>query len=269
MALVGAAVVGVTALSLAKVNSISLNAMKANSVALQAYQFADAEAQLVRASDYASLASKAKADIPNSNGFQREITLSAESNYSDTVKQKTATVKIYRSGESTPRISLDIKRYSQSVNQSEGVPVGSIIGWVGSNAPTGGTWLLCNGQSCASYPTLRAIVGNNVPNLSSVILPTSTSVPVSVSGGSITLPCYRIGHGQDNCFETSNPNVLFSHGSGFLVGTGSSFSAHTYSTYFYVNGKNFGTYNFPIYGINGIYSQISSYTTIKYYIKAA
>lgn len=165
MALVGAAVVGITALSLAKVNSISLNTMKANNTALQAYQFADAEAQLVRATDYASLAAKAKADIPNSNGFQSEVSLSAESNYSDTVKQKTATVKIYRTGESTPRISLDVKRLSKEI-QPSGVPVGTIIAWPGSSAPTeGGTWLLCNGQSCTGYPALVAIVGSTVPNL--------------------------------------------------------------------------------------------------------
>ena len=108
MALVGAAVVGITSLSLAKLHSVSVGSMKANTIALQAYQYADAEAQLVRATAYNDLSAKAKADIQNSNGFQSEVTLSAESNYSDTVKQKIATVKIYRTGESTPRISLDV-----------------------------------------------------------------------------------------------------------------------------------------------------------------
>lgn len=158
MALVGAAVVGVTALSLAKVNSISLNAMKANSVALQAYQFADAEAQLVRASDYASLASKAKADIPNSNGFQRELTLSTESDYSDTIKQKIATVKIYRTGESTPRISLDVKRLSKEV-KADSVPSGTILPWYGAlgSIPTG--YALCNGSNGTPDLRNRFLVG--------------------------------------------------------------------------------------------------------------
>lgn len=262
MALVGAAVVGVTALSLAKVNSISLNAMKANNTALQAYQFADAEAQLVRATDYASLAAKAKADIPNSNGFQSEVTLSAESNYSDTVKQKTATVKIYKTGESTPRIVLDIKKYSQGTQKAEGVPVGSIIGWSGSGTPSGGTWLLCNGQSCSGYPALKAIVGNNVPNLSNVILPTSTNLPVTVSNASLSLPAYRVG------FFNTFP-YFKDMGSGLLVGSGTSFKEELYQTFVYVKGENFGTQNFPVNGISGIYSSISSYTTIKYYIKAA
>lgn len=263
MALVGAAVVGVTALSLAKVNSISLNAMKANNTALQAYQFADAEAQLVRATDYASLAAKAKADIPNSNGFQSEVTLSAESNYSDTVKQKTATVKIYKTGESTPRIVLDIKKYSQGTQKAEGVPVGSIIGWSGSGTPSGGTWLLCNGQSCSGYPALKAIVGNNVPNLSNVILPTSTNLPVTVSNASLSLPAYRIG------VDSHYVSGAFKGGFGVLVGSGSSFAEELYQGSQYIRGENYGTKSFSIKGISGIYSSISSYTTIKYYIKAA
>lgn len=180
MALVGAAVVGVTALSLAKVNSIAISSMKANSTALQAYQFADAEAQIVRATDYASLAAKGKADIPNSNGFQSEVTLSDETDYSETIKQKTVTVKIYRSGESTPRVSLDVKKLSKEVQPAGGVPVGTIIAWPGSSAPTeGGTWILCNGQSCASYPALSAIVGSTVPNLNGRFLEGTTGTPRS------------------------------------------------------------------------------------------
>lgn len=158
MALVGAAVVGITALSLAKLHSVSVGSMKANTIALQAYQYADAEAQLVRATDYASLAAKAKADIQNSNGFQREITLSAESNYSDTIKQKIATVKIYRSGESIPRISLDIKRLSKEV-KSDSVPSGTILPWYGAlgSIPIG--YVLCNGSNGTPDLRNRFLVG--------------------------------------------------------------------------------------------------------------
>ena len=152
LALVGAAVVGVTSLSLAKVNSVAVGSMKANNIALQAYQYADAEAQLVRATAYNDLSAKAKADIQNSNGFQSEITLSAESNYSDTIKQKTATVKIYRSGESTPRIALNVKRLSKESNASS-VPSGTILPWYGdpNSIPSG--FALCNGSN--GTPDLR------------------------------------------------------------------------------------------------------------------
>ena len=42
-------------------------------------------------------------------------------------------------------------------------PVGTIVMFGGTSAPTG--WLLCNGQSTASYTALAAVVGANVPDL--------------------------------------------------------------------------------------------------------
>lgn len=171
LALVGAAVVGVTSLTLAKANSVAVSSLKGNTIALQAQQYADAEAQLIKATAYNDLAAKAKTNIANTNGFQSEVTLSAESDYSDTIKEKTATVKVYRIGENTPRVSLDVKKYSKELQPSSGVPIGTVITWPGSSAPTeGGTWLLCNGQSCASYPALAAIVGSNVPNYTGAFL---------------------------------------------------------------------------------------------------
>lgn len=42
-------------------------------------------------------------------------------------------------------------------------PVGTIVMFGGADAPTG--WLLCDGQSTASYTALAAVVGANVPDL--------------------------------------------------------------------------------------------------------
>lgn len=193
MALVGAAVVGVTALSLAKVNSIALNSMKANSTALQAYQYADAEAQLVRATAYNDLLAKAKADIPNSGGYQSEVTLSAESNYSDSVKQKTATVKIYKTGESTPRIVLDVKRLSKEVSSSAaGVPSGTILPWYGNSDSIPEGYALCNGSNGTPDLRNRFLVGagssyglGNVGGANSVTL-SKNNLP-SDAGSSISM----------------------------------------------------------------------------------
>ena len=44
-------------------------------------------------------------------------------------------------------------------------PVGAIIAYGGSGAPSG--WLLCNGQSTSGYAALASIVGSNVPNYTS------------------------------------------------------------------------------------------------------
>ena len=41
------------------------------------------------------------------------------------------------------------------------------------------SWLLCNGQSCTSYPALVAVIGNNVPNLEGRFLEGTISSPRS------------------------------------------------------------------------------------------
>lgn len=43
------------------------------------------------------------------------------------------------------------------------LPPGSIIAYASNSIPDG--WLLCNGQSTASYPALAAVIGANVPDL--------------------------------------------------------------------------------------------------------
>ena len=50
-------------------------------------------------------------------------------------------------------------------NQEYAHPVGAIIAYGGSGAPSG--WLLCNGQSTSGYAALASIVGSNVPNYTS------------------------------------------------------------------------------------------------------
>ena len=50
-----------------------------------------------------------------------------------------------------------------SVDISAAVPVGCIMMWATATAPEG--WLICNGQATSSYPDLKAVVGDNVPDL--------------------------------------------------------------------------------------------------------
>lgn len=178
MSIVSAAVVGLTAVSLAKVNHLAFNGLNASQIALQAQQYADAEAAIIKATAYTDLTAHNRADIQNSNGYQSEVSLSNESDYSDAIKQKTVTIKIYRDGETNPRCTLNLLKFSAEMQQSDGVPVGTIIAWPGSNHPTeGGTWLLCNGQSTALYPQLKAIVGSTVPNLNGRFLEGTNGTP--------------------------------------------------------------------------------------------
>lgn len=45
----------------------------------------------------------------------------------------------------------------------ESTPIGTVAMWASSSLPTG--WIEMNGQSTSSYPKLRSIIGNNVPDL--------------------------------------------------------------------------------------------------------
>lgn len=48
------------------------------------------------------------------------------------------------------------------LGSSSGVPIGTVITWASNTTPTeGGVWLECNGQSCADYPKLVAVLGKN------------------------------------------------------------------------------------------------------------
>lgn len=103
------------------------------------------------------MTAQSRADISDS-GFQREVILSAESDYSEQIKQKTATINVYKGSESLPRSTIKLTRYSAEQKVS-GVPIGTVIAWASSKNPSDGVWLECNGQSCAAYSELSAVLG--------------------------------------------------------------------------------------------------------------
>lgn len=58
-----------------------------------------------------------------------------------------------------------------SIYAQNGVPTGSIMPYIGTTAPNG--WLLCNGNPIPSgsyYDNLKALAGNNTPNLNGMFL---------------------------------------------------------------------------------------------------
>lgn len=67
------------------------------------------------------------------------------------------------------------------------VPVGTIAMYGGASAPTG--WLLCNGDAIdAGYTALKAIVGNNTPDLKGrFALGDNASLTLLATGGSTTI----------------------------------------------------------------------------------
>lgn len=156
MALVGAAVVGVTSLSLAKANSIAINAMGSNKVALQAQQYAAAKGELIRATKYSDLTAQAKTNIGNT-GFQDEVVVAAEADVDATTKKKEVTIRVYKTGEASPRSSIIVTRYNKSLDSS--MPSGTIVTWYGilGNIPSG--FVLCDGSNGTPDLRDRFIVG--------------------------------------------------------------------------------------------------------------
>ena len=155
----------------AKITQVSQNSLGSSRIALQAQQYAEAETKILQALKYKDLENAVhdREEIPNSNGYESEVELSAETDYDDDIKQRIATVHIYRSNENLPRYSL--KSSLLSVKANSGVPVGTVIAWPSSKNPDDGEWLECNGQSCSSYPELVAVLGKStVPDYRGVFL---------------------------------------------------------------------------------------------------
>lgn len=162
-------------LASAKMSQASLSSTSTNRIATKANSIANSDAELVRATAYNELSSQTRQAAPDTE-FQHEVTLGHESDYSKGIKQRTVTILVYKGNESTPRVSLPVTRYSTE-KEFSGVPIGTVIAWAGSNAPaTNGTWLECNGQSCAAYPALTAVLGKStVPDYRGRFLESDTT----------------------------------------------------------------------------------------------
>lgn len=199
-------------LASAKMSQVSLSSTSTNQMATSANSIANSDAELVRATAYNDLSSQTRQTIPNT-GFQHEVILGNESDYSKGIKQRTVTILVYKGEETTPRVSLPVTRYSTE-KEFSGVPIGTVIAWAGEKAPaTNGTWLECNGQSCAAYPALAAVLGKStVPDYRGRFLESDTT-PGTVK-------------------EAGLPNITGILGSDPLANVGSSEPITSADTYF-------------------------------------
>ena len=254
--LILAVVSSVLSIGTAKITQAAINSTGSNKITLQAQQYASSEAELIKSISYNDLTAQSRADISDS-GFQKEVILSDESDYSEQIKQKTATINIYKGSESLPRSTIKLTRYSVEQKIS-GVPVGTVIAWASSNNPNDGTWLECNGQSCAAYSELSAVLGKT------------------------TVPDYRGRFLEGNSVagsikEAGLPNIkgsARSDGFGGISGSGALFSSNMV-TYNHANGmaNKRGVLEFdasrsnPIYGASTTVQPPS--VTVRYFIKAA
>lgn len=250
----------------AKVTQAAMNGTSSNKTSLQAQQYVVSEAALLQAVPYSDLKASAKAEIPNSSYFT-ETSLSSESNYTDTTKKRTATIHIYYENETVPRASLAVDRYSVEPEKISVIPIGTVIAFAGNGSPSDdGTWLECNGQSCAAYPKLVSVLGKStLPDYRNRFLEGSTT--------------------PGTILEAGLPNILGTFGQDDYVGS-PSLSPSKFSGAFYSTGKLiFGTSKdggfhnglyitmFDASRSSSIYGNSSTVqppaVTVRYFIKAA
>ena len=185
-----------TAISMAKVSQSTNNSLVSSGITAQAQSYASSEVELIKSKDYSDLQAQNRATISGSD-FQKEITLSNESDYSSSIKQRTATIKVYKGSETVPRSQINLVRYSVE-QKSSGVPIGTIIAWASTKNPTDGTWLDCNGQSCAGYSTLVSVLGKNtVPDYRNRFLEGSVTPGTVLEAGLPDISGTFGNHGHD------------------------------------------------------------------------
>ena len=196
------------ALSTAKISQASLGSLDSTKIALQAQQYAAAEASVLQATNYDDLTAHSKEEIQNTDYFS-EVELSEESDYNDDIKQRTATIRIYRGSENLPRYTLESILLSK--NEESGVPIGTVIAWPANSLPQeSGTWLECNGQSCAAYPKLVAVLGRStVPDYRGLFLRGYGSHTSSHSG-TVTHQSGNLGELQGDAIRNITGRVRIS-----------------------------------------------------------
>ena len=148
--------------------------------AMQAQQYAEIDAQQLRLMNYYDLddeGAKSRSAMtswsnPN-NLWEDEITIGNELVIDDYTqsKQRIATIKIYRQGDTLPRFSFEVPISSQG----SGVPIGSIVAWGVDSNPNydGGTYLECDGSTFDTnkYKRLYEVLGTNkLPNYQGMFL---------------------------------------------------------------------------------------------------
>lgn len=157
MVIVLAIISSMIGLSLAKIGQAGMSATASNTIAMQASNIASSDAALLHAVNYEDLTASNRSAV-SGTAFQHETLLSNESSYTDTIKQKIATINVYKGDESIPRSTLQVTRYSVEKQESS-VPAGSIIPWYGNLANIPDGFALCDGKNGTPDLRNRFIVG--------------------------------------------------------------------------------------------------------------
>lgn len=169
-------------LSTAKVTQAAMNGTSSNQISAEAAQIAQNDAELLRSVSYQDVAPSSRKAVEGTP-FQHEMTVSSESDFNSSVKQKTVTIKVFKGAETNPRSELRLTRYSVE-QKASGVPIGTIIAWASLHDPTDGVWLECDGRTCSEYLELCGVLGTStVPDFRNRFLEGSTTPRTVLEAG--------------------------------------------------------------------------------------
>ena len=183
-------------LSTAKVTQVAMNGTSSNQTSAEAAQIAQSDAELLRSVSYQDVAPSSRKAVEGTP-FQHEMTVSSESDFNSSVKQKTVTIKVFKGAETNPRSELRLTRYSAEQTAS-GVPIGTIITWASLHDPTDGVWLECDGRTCSEYLELCGVLGTStVPDFRNRFLEGSTTPRTVLEAGLPDISGTFGNHGHD------------------------------------------------------------------------
>lgn len=183
-------------LSTAKVTQAAMNGTSSNQISAEAAQIAQSDAELLRSVSYQDVAPSSRKAVEGTP-FQHEMTVSSESDFNSSVKQKTVTIKVFKGAETNPRSELRLTRYSAE-QKASGVPIGTIIAWASLHDPTDGVWLECDGRTCSEYLELCGVLGTStVPDFRNRFLEGSTTPRTVLEAGLPDISGTFGNHGHD------------------------------------------------------------------------
>lgn len=183
-------------LSTAKVTQAAMNGTSSNQTSAEAAQIAQSDAELLRSVSYQDVAPSSRKAVEGTP-FQHEMTVSSESDFNSSVKQKTVTIKVFKGAETNPRSELRLTRYSVE-QKASGVPIGTIIAWASLHDPTDGVWLECDGRTCSEYLELCGVLGTStVPDFRNRFLEGSTTPRTVLEAGLPDISGTFGNHGHD------------------------------------------------------------------------
>lgn len=283
---------------------------------MQAQHYAKTKMDYLVFNGYNALANSDKQEI-GSTGFKDSVKL-GEISVENGISKRVVTVSVYKDNEISPRSVLSQVFYSNDANKfvtngssatssislnydkdndklyalvdgqekalgsSSGVPVGTVITWAANSVPNeNGIWLECNGQSCADYPKLAAVLGKNtVPDYRGRFLETDS---IAGTVKEAALPniygdCTRNmeeANGNYNKVDSQwqasqDQSFVYSGAFSVIQGRGAIFNASKTSAVYYVPaGFTFDASLCSSVYKNGVTTVQPASVTVRRFIKAA